>query len=234
MKNKVKRNLILALTTLTIGGIATIPNFVFANTAVNTPGTVTDSVNGVAIGSNSDSKGTGISIGANAKTEQPIGAIAIGNNADAVTAQSIAIGDGAIAGKNDMDNPQDPNNRTTVGKRSNIAIGTGAVAEGGRNISIGENTGKGTIDNWNIHNVNIGTEASQILKKIIVSLLALGLGLLRVMQRRLHKLVSLMSIVRLVFILEKRLERILQLMGILVLAMEQARGLLILAQLPAL
>lgn len=154
MKNKVKRNLILALTTLTIGGIATIPNFVFANTAVNTPGTVTDSVNGVAIGSNSDSKGTGISIGANAKTEQPIGAIAIGNNADAVTAQSIAIGDGAIAGKNDMDNPQDPNNRTTVGKRSNIAIGTGAVAEGGRNISIGENTGKGTIDNWNIHNVN--------------------------------------------------------------------------------
>lgn len=30
MKNKVKRNLILALTTLTIGGIATIPNFVFA------------------------------------------------------------------------------------------------------------------------------------------------------------------------------------------------------------
>lgn len=74
----------------------------------------------------------------------------------------------------------------------------------------------------------------KILKKIIVSLLALGLGLLRVMQRRLHKLVSLMSIVRLVFILEKRLERILQLMGILVLAMEQARGLLILAQLPAL
>lgn len=165
MKNKVKRNLILALTTLTIGGIATIPNFVFANTAVNTPGTVTDLVNGVAIGSNSDSKGTGISIGANAKTEQPIGAIAIGNNADAVTAQSIAIGDGAIAGKNDMDNPQDPNNRTTVGKRSNIAIGTGAVAEGGRNISIGENTGKGTIDNWNIHNVNIGTEASQNSKK---------------------------------------------------------------------
>lgn len=165
MKNKVKRNLILALTTLTIGAIATIPNFVFANTAVNTPGTVTDLVNGVAIGSNSDSKGTGISIGANAKTEQPIGAIAIGNNADAVTAQSIAIGDGAIAGKNDMDNPQDPNNRTTVGKRSNIAIGTGAVAEGGRNISIGENTGKGTIDNWNIHNVNIGTEASQNSKK---------------------------------------------------------------------
>ena len=162
MKNKVKRNLILALT---IGAIATIPNFVFANTAGNTPGTVTDLVNGVAIGSNSDSKGTGISIGANAKTEQPIGAIAIGNNADAVTAQSIAIGDGAIAGKNDMDNPQDPNNRTTVGKRSNIAIGTGAVAEGGRNISIGENTGKGTIDNWNIHNVNIGTEASQNSKK---------------------------------------------------------------------
>lgn len=165
MKNKVKRNLILALTTLTIGAIATIPNFVFANTAVNTPGTVTDLVNGVAIGSNSDSKGTGISIGANAKTEQPIGAIAIGNKADAVTAQSIAIGDGAIAGKNDMDNPQDPNNRTTVGKRSNIAIGTGAVAEGGRNISIGENTGMGTIDNWNIHNVNIGTEASQNSKK---------------------------------------------------------------------
>ncbi|WP_127059375.1 YadA-like family protein [Veillonella ratti] len=162
MKNKVKRNLILALT---IGGIATIPNFVFANTAVNTPGTVTDLVNGVAIGSNSDSKGTGISIGANAKTEQPIGAIAIGNNADAVTSQSIAIGDGAIAGKKDMDNPQDPNNRTTVGKRSNIAIGTGAVAEGGRNISIGENTGNGTIDNWNINNVNIGTEASQNSKK---------------------------------------------------------------------
>lgn len=162
MRNKVKRNFILALT---IGGIATIPNFVFANTAINTPGTVTDLVNGVAIGSNSDSKGTGISIGTNAKTEQPIGAIAIGNNADAVTSQSIAIGDGAIAGKKDMDNPQNPNNRTTVGKRSNIAIGTGAVAEGGRNISIGENTGNGTIDNWNINNVNIGTETSQNSKK---------------------------------------------------------------------
>ena len=64
-----------------------------------------------------------------------------------------------------MSNPQDPNNRTTVGKRDNIAIGVGATADGGRVISIGEDAGKGTPDNWNIQNVNIGTQASANSKK---------------------------------------------------------------------
>ncbi|WP_416189015.1 YadA-like family protein [Neisseria sp. CCUG17229] len=91
--------------------------------------------------------------------------VAVGTNVSAVTAGSIAIGENAIAGRADMDNPQDTNNRTTVGKRNNIAIGSGAVAEGGRNISIGENTARNTIDNWNIQNVNIGTQAGEASKK---------------------------------------------------------------------
>ncbi|OOS23162.1 hypothetical protein B0681_09910 [Moraxella porci DSM 25326] len=39
------------------------------------------------------------------------------------------------------------------------------MAEGGRNISIGEAAGVGTADNWNIYNVNIGSEAGQNSKK---------------------------------------------------------------------
>ncbi|AKG07430.1 hypothetical protein AAX05_07200 [Moraxella bovoculi] len=64
-----------------------------------------------------------------------------------------------------MDSPQDPNKRTTLGKRNNIAIGSGAVAGGGRNISIGENAGQNTTDNWNIHNVNVGSQAGEASKK---------------------------------------------------------------------
>ena len=83
----------------------------------------------------------------------------------AVTTGSIAIGDGSTAGRDDMSNPQDPGDRTTVGKRDNIAIGVGATADGGRVISIGEDAGKGTTDNWNIQNVNIGTQAGANSKK---------------------------------------------------------------------
>ncbi|MCU9999473.1 YadA-like family protein [[Pasteurella] aerogenes] len=62
-------------------------------------------------------------------------------------------------------NPGNTVTRALIGKINNIAIGAGAVAEGGRNISIGENAGVGTADNWNIQNVNIGTEAGQNSKK---------------------------------------------------------------------
>ena len=48
---------------------------------------------------------------------------------------------------------------------ANVAIGSGAEAEGGRIISIGENAGKGVPDNWNIHNVNIGTQAGGASKE---------------------------------------------------------------------
>ncbi|MFZ7216129.1 hypothetical protein ACLSYY_10955, partial [[Pasteurella] aerogenes] len=62
-------------------------------------------------------------------------------------------------------NPANTVTRALIGKINNIAIGAGAVAEGGRNISIGEFAGVGTADNWNIQNVNIGTEAGQNSKK---------------------------------------------------------------------
>ncbi|MDY2796352.1 MAG: YadA-like family protein [[Pasteurella] aerogenes] len=62
-------------------------------------------------------------------------------------------------------NPGNTVTRALIGKINNIAIGAGAVAEGGRNISIGEFAGVGTADNWNIHNVNIGSEAGQNSKK---------------------------------------------------------------------
>ncbi|WP_432785508.1 hypothetical protein AAEX37_02323 [Oligella sp. MSHR50489EDL] len=90
---------------------------------------------------------------------------AIGLNAKAVTTGSIAIGSDATAGRADMNNPQNPSDRETVGKQNNIAIGAGATADGGRVISIGENAGTGTRNNWNIHNVNIGTEAGANYKR---------------------------------------------------------------------
>lgn len=62
--------------------------------------------------------------------------------------------------------------RSTVGHNNNIAQGVGAIAEGSRNISIGEYAGGITTevypnstqerevgDNWNMQNVNIGTNA---------------------------------------------------------------------------
>lgn len=62
--------------------------------------------------------------------------------------------------------------RSVVGHNNNIAQGVGAIAEGGRNISIGEYAGgittkvnpdstqvRTSYDNWNIQNVNIGTNA---------------------------------------------------------------------------
>ncbi|PNP97433.1 hypothetical protein AZ602_07580 [Moraxella sp. RCAD0137] len=122
------------------------------------------------------------------------GAVTAGMNTIANTTNSVAIGQAAKAGGAEnfsnwanLINPatgakfaseqelrdyfaanQNPNNqvyRAVVGKMSNVAIGHGAVAEGGRNISIGEFAGVGTADNWNIHNVNIGSEAGQNSKK---------------------------------------------------------------------
>lgn len=122
------------------------------------------------------------------------GAITAGLNTTAISEHSISIGQDARAGAEDnfsnwanLTNPatgakftseqelkdyfaanQDNNNqvyRAVVGKRSDIAIGHGAIAEGGRNISIGEFAGVGTADNWNIYNVNIGSEAGQNSKK---------------------------------------------------------------------
>lgn len=155
----------ISLSLLIASALLTPLSATYAAVATNPAGTVTNTVTGVAIGTNSSSEGTSISIGQLATTLAPEGAVAIGNNATAVTDGSIAIGEKSIAGRPDMDNPQDPNNRTTVGKRNNIAIGYGAMAEGGRVISIGENAGTGTIDNWNIQNVNIGTNSGSNSKR---------------------------------------------------------------------
>ena len=122
----------------------------YGATALNTPGTVSDTTNGVAIGTSSNSLGSGV---------------AIGKAANAVTSGSIAIGENSVAGKDNMDSSQDPHNRTTVGKMNNIAIGSGATATGGRVISIGENAGNYTTDNWNIQNVNVGTNAGSGSKR---------------------------------------------------------------------
>ena len=115
------------------------------------------------VGSSALAAGTEVGGGSAVDNSIAIGSTAI--PATAVTTGSIAIGDNATAGRADIDNPQDPNNRTTVGKMNNIAIGSGATADGGRNISIGENAAKGTVDNWNIQNVNIGTESGAGSKK---------------------------------------------------------------------
>lgn len=142
---------------------------VFQAEAVNPDGTVSNENTGVAIGAGSYAFGSGVSVGnqANSQTADSRAdkTVAIGNKAKTITTRSIAIGDEAVAGKEDMDNPQDPNNRTTVGKQANIAIGHGAVAYGGRNVSMGEYAGIGTPDNWNISNVNIGDQAGQYSKK---------------------------------------------------------------------
>ncbi|MBE2896717.1 hypothetical protein HPC38_07505 [Pasteurellaceae bacterium HPA106] len=121
------------------------------------------------------------------------GGIAIGVPAKAETTGSIAIGNNAVSGNSDMTanyasvinpktkapftsaeemrdyilkaNDNDVVKRTWIGKQNNIAIGSGATAMGGRNISVGENAGTGTVDAWNIQNVNIGTEAGARSKK---------------------------------------------------------------------
>ncbi|MEG9476692.1 beta strand repeat-containing protein, partial [Mannheimia indoligenes] len=62
-------------------------------------------------------------------------------------------------------NPANPVVRALIGKQNNIAIGDGAQAIGGRNISIGENAGINVRDQWNIHNVNIGSNAGEASTK---------------------------------------------------------------------
>lgn len=112
-----------------------------------------------------------------------------GTGATAVTDGSIAVGTNAVAGAADgtgidyskIINPRthvafqsqeelvayvnsvndnDQIRRAYLGKLNDIAIGSGAQAYGGRVISIGENAGSGVKDNWNIQNVNIGTQAN--------------------------------------------------------------------------
>lgn len=146
MSNSLKRRVLMTLASALLVPVS----ISYGATALNTPGTVSDTEKGVAIGTGSHSLEAGI---------------AVGSNADAVTGGSIAIGENSVAGKDDMDDPQVMTNRTTVGKRNNIAIGSGAVATGGRVISIGENAGNYTTDNWNIENVNVGTNAGSGSKR---------------------------------------------------------------------
>ena len=146
MSNSLKRRLLMTLASALLVPVS----ISYGATALITLGTVSDTEKGVAIGTGSNSLEAGI---------------AVGSNADAVTGGSIAIGENSVAGKDNMNDPQDMTNRTTVGKRNNIAIGSGAVATGGRVISIGENAGKYTTDNWNIENVNVGTNAGSGSKR---------------------------------------------------------------------
>ncbi|MBE2895050.1 YadA-like family protein, partial [Spirabiliibacterium falconis] len=102
--------------------------------------------------------------------------VACADGSQAVTEGSIAIGDKAIAGMASMETSDsadvtfsgkeakdmktnDPDYRYRVGKRNNIAVGSGAEAVGGRVISIGQGAGAGITNNWNTHNVNIGSAA---------------------------------------------------------------------------
>ncbi len=96
-------------------------------------------------------------------TVQPIAAVAMGHYSNAVTSGSIAIGANSKAGRDTI--PGITDERTAIGKANNIALGLGAVADGGRVISIGEYAGIGTVDNWNIQNVNIGTKAGALSKR---------------------------------------------------------------------
>ncbi|PVX42929.1 trimeric autotransporter adhesin [Pasteurella langaaensis DSM 22999] len=120
--------------------------------------------------------------------------VALGARTHAKTGGSVAIGENSVSGQDSLygnwaniinpttgtyftsqrelefyvtahQNPADNVYRSVIGKRNNIAIGSGAQAFGGRNIAIGENAGTGLDDNWNIHNVNIGTESGQNSKK---------------------------------------------------------------------
>ena len=96
-------------------------------------------------------------------TVQPIAAVAMGHYSNAVTSGSIAIGANSKAGRDNI--PGITDQRTAIGKANNIALGLGAVADGGRVISIGEYAGIDTVDNWNIENVNIGTKAGALSKR---------------------------------------------------------------------
>lgn len=117
-----------------------------------------------------------------------------------------------------MDSPQDPNKRTTLGKRNNIAIGSGAVAGGGRNISIGENAGQNTTDNWNIHNVNVGSQAGEASKKDYSVAVGYHAGAILSDAAKKLKHLSQMATVLQAFISVKKRVQIQQLMVVSVLA----------------
>ncbi|ECY4977367.1 hypothetical protein AVA85_16040, partial [Salmonella enterica subsp. enterica serovar Infantis] len=126
------------------------------------------SSNSVAIGAGSNttlSATNAIAIGNNTKASAE-NTISIGSE-NSLTTGSVAIGANARAGRGDILNLKDAGQpeRIWIGKQNNIALGVGAVADGGRVISIGENAGSGTSDNWNIHNVNIGTNAGSQAKR---------------------------------------------------------------------
>lgn len=55
--------------------------------------------------------------------------------------------------------------RSVTGHNFNIALGDNAHADGGRNVSIGLEAGQGTLDNWNVANVNIGEYAGKNAKR---------------------------------------------------------------------
>ncbi|MBE2893969.1 ESPR-type extended signal peptide-containing protein [Spirabiliibacterium falconis] len=127
--------------------------------------------------------------GTAAKIGEAFGAaVAIGDNANAQTDGSIALGNNAKAGLAsfapanfaEIENPKtkakftsedeflqyiekapahDPLKRQYQAHKNNIAMGVGAEAAGSRIISIGEDAGKGVSDNWNLQNVNVGTSA---------------------------------------------------------------------------
>lgn len=89
------------------------------------------------------------------------GTIAVGANAEAMSLGSIAIGDSASAGhQNPPGTPVSPAG-FGAGNTGNIAIGDHAYAHGMTNISIGDWSGRDSIDNWNSNTVNIGTRANQ-------------------------------------------------------------------------
>ncbi|EJC3639550.1 YadA-like family protein [Salmonella enterica] len=123
----------------------------------------------IAIGNNTSASGVNsIVIGKSSTVKTTASdSLAIGSHSESRTKGSIAIGTGAMAGREDILTLKDSGQpeRTWIGKENNIALGAGAVADGGRVISIGENAGNGTTDNWNIHNINIGTNAGSNAKR---------------------------------------------------------------------
>ncbi|HBB0687435.1 TPA: hypothetical protein J1A37_005074 [Escherichia coli] len=176
--NSIGFNSVYSATPVSCSTTGTSENDLFCGAGANTSG----SVKSIAIGNNalvSKNASAGLAVGYNSKSAAQ-NAIAIGNSAiasaantisigsdNSFTTGSVAIGTNARAGREDILSLKDAgkSERTWIGKQNNIALGVGSVADGGRVISIGENAGSGTIDNWNIQNINIGTNAGSQAKR---------------------------------------------------------------------
>ncbi|STE18068.1 YadA-like family protein [Citrobacter sp. wls718] len=176
--NSIGFNSVYAATPVSCSTTGTSENDLFCGAGANTSG----SVKSIAIGNNalvSKNASAGLAVGYNSKSAAQ-NAIAIGNSAiasaantisigsdNSFTTGSVAIGTNARAGREDILSLKDAgkSERNWIGKQNNIALGVGSVADGGRVISIGENAGSGTIDNWNIQNINIGTNAGSQAKR---------------------------------------------------------------------